>query len=79
MARFLVEDLMFIRIIHDPCVFVRFSENSNRTKLECIICLYVDDLEIGGNSKEIVDLIKLKSKVRFGNITDMGQLTFILV
>jgi hypothetical protein len=40
--------------------------------------IHVYLLEIGGNSKEIVDLIKLKAKERFGNITDMGQLTSYL-
>jgi hypothetical protein len=78
MTKFLVDDLGFLRSIHDPCVFFKFSKGSCGTEPESMVALYVDDLEIGGNTIELIDEIKAKAKAKFGSITDMGQLTSYL-
>jgi hypothetical protein len=78
MAKFLVEDLGFIKLIHDPCLFVRFSKESQGTEADAFIALYVDDLEIGGSDAAVVQDIKDKAEAKFGAITDLGQLTSYL-
>ncbi len=74
MNKFLVEELKFIRCVHDACVYLLYDD-ATKTELQAVIALYVDDLQIGGNSLEIVNLIKSKAKEKFGTITDFGTLT----
>jgi len=77
MNKFLTEEMGFIRCIHDICVYLKFDE-STRTRLQAVIGLYVDDLQIGGDCEELVMKIKQRSEEKFGTITDMGQLASYL-
>lgn len=77
MNKFLVEELGFIRSMHDACVYLLFDKE-NHIKLQGIVALYVDDLQIGGNTLEIVNWIKQMARDKFGNITDFGTLTSYL-
>jgi len=65
--------LKFIRFKSDPCFYIKRDKNNN---IVCMLAVYVDDIVIAGNIKEINEtkyLIMNKFKAK-----DIGEVDFII-
>ena len=63
----------FKRAKSEPCVYIK---SNNHGKITCILSVYVDDILIAGNNKDI-DKVKRSIKRKF-NIKDIGNVEFVI-
>ena len=62
----------FAMMEEDHCVYLKRSDNSF-----VILSLYVDDISIAGNNKEMIDTTKRWLSLNF-DMKDMGEANFVL-